>query len=187
MGSKINLSNLQDFIKKSNIKSITCFDENNLDIGTFDIIHDIKMTEHEYNEFAESCFNENPSDIASIFDQEIADIIKEKYSDKLSEIDRSINLLHCCVGIVEEMGEVMGHIKKHLFHSEPLNLNKIEVELGDKEWYFTNFLTILKIQKDTIRFKNKLKLDKRYPEGRQKGLLVNRDEEGEENYIKSKI
>lgn len=187
MQQKINLSELQDFIKKFGIKSITCFDENNMDMGTFDVNHDIKMTENEYGEFANLCFNENPSDIASIFDQEIADMIKEKHADKMSEIDRSINLLHCCIGIVEEMGEVMGHIKKHLFHSEPLNLDKIEIELGDKEWYYTNFLTILQIRKDTIRFKNQLKLNKRYPEGRKKGLLVNRDEEGEENYIKSKL
>lgn len=43
-----------------------------------------------------------------------------------------------CIGVFEEAGEVVGLIKKHVYHHKPLDTAKIAMEIGDVLWYLTH-------------------------------------------------
>lgn len=102
-----------------------------------------------YMKFAQEGFNENPTG--------------SEYLD----------LLHCCVGISEEAGETLGHIKKHVFHDLPLDKPKIVLEFGDMLWYQANLLKLLDITLSDVLESNQIKLKSRYPNGRNKNFLLN--------------
>lgn len=73
-------------------------------------------------------------------------------------------LLLGALGLGGESGEVVDHIKKHVFHGKPLDVDALILELGDVMWYFTLLCNELDEDVDGVRNKNMKKLIKRYPE-----------------------
>lgn len=90
-----------------------------------------------------------------------------------NETNTPIDILHACAGMAEEIGEVTGIIKKHIFHGKPLDMVDIKMELGDFQWYYAVFQVLMGIDLHEILTINKAKLDERYKNGRKD--LVFRD------------
>lgn len=69
------------------------------------------------------------------------------------------------LGLGGESGEVIELIKKHLFHDQPLDLEKLRKELGDVLWYVAAIATGAGLALDDVAEANVAKLMKRYPGG----------------------
>ena len=98
------------------------------------------------------------------------DFYMEEYSElalrtKPSYIMASEHLANACVGIAGESGEVCDLMKKTIFHSHPLNKEKLKEELGDLLWYINYLASIQDISLQEIMQYNIEKLKKRYPDG----------------------
>ena len=77
--------------------------------------------------------------------------------------DVTLDLLHAGVGVSGEAGEVLDCIKKHWAYEQPLEREKLLLEMGDLFFYFTAMLIVLEIGLDEVVQRNVNKLDKRYP------------------------
>lgn len=71
-------------------------------------------------------------------------------------------LLNWAVGLSEECGEVMSHIKHFCWGHEELNLVEISKEMGDVLWYLSALSTILGIDFETVATLNMRKLEHRF-------------------------
>lgn len=69
------------------------------------------------------------------------------------------------LGLAGETGEVIEHIKKHVFHGKPLYLPDVMKELGDVAWYLAAICNQLNIRLEDVLKANVEKLEKRYPDG----------------------
>lgn len=74
-------------------------------------------------------------------------------------------LSNAALGLAGEAGEVAEVVKKHLFHSTPLDQDAIVSELGDCLWYVAAFATALGLSLDDVAARNVEKLRRRYPDG----------------------
>ena len=80
------------------------------------------------------------------------------------------------MGLCGEAGEVIDIVKKHLFHSHPLDADKLKDELGDVAWYLARTADIIGYGLDEIFQMNIDKLKARYPEGFDSERSINRTE-----------
>lgn len=77
-------------------------------------------------------------------------------------------LLTAAIGLAGESGEFNDLVKKVVFHGKPLSddvMEKLQKELGDVAWYWTNACTALNIDPEAAIRKNIEKLESRYPGG----------------------
>lgn len=74
-------------------------------------------------------------------------------------------LAACALGIAGEAGEVADLFKKSLFHLHPIDVVKVQKELGDVLWYIAAIATLLDLDLAEIAAGNLAKLQARYPEG----------------------
>lgn len=70
-----------------------------------------------------------------------------------------------CLGLNGEAGEVADLIKKALYHSAPLDVKKVLLELGDVLWYVAFMAHSLGVSLEDVMEININKLTKRYPDG----------------------
>jgi NTP pyrophosphatase (non-canonical NTP hydrolase) len=77
-------------------------------------------------------------------------------------------LLLCAVGLAGEAGEVADHIKKHVWHGKPLDVDHLVKECGDVFWYLDRLLMLLGVSLEECMQRNVDKLVERYPEGFKK-------------------
>lgn len=124
----------------------------------------------QYMRYAEKGFNENKINILNALE---GVQIPDDSKIKLEEFNYRLDLLHCAVGLADEVGEILDHIKKYVYHNRPLDKIKIISEFGDEAWYKFNMLRLLEISFYDVLKSNKIKLDKRYPHGR-----------GDKNYMR---
>ena len=75
------------------------------------------------------------------------------------------NITNCCLGLAGESGEVIEHIKKHVFHGKEIDKQYLLHELGDVLWYVSAIATVAGISLESIMVENVEKLRKRYPNG----------------------
>lgn len=75
------------------------------------------------------------------------------------------NLINFSVSTCEEAGELLGVLKKYLFHDNPINKEKLIGEMGDLLWYLCNIATEFEIDMSEILEFNINKLWTRYPNG----------------------
>ena len=85
-------------------------------------------------------------------------------------------ILNASLGLAGEVGECVDHIKKGIFHGHELNKDYVKKELGDIAWYIALMSDALGLSMDDIYRENILKLEKRYPNGFDKGQSINRAE-----------
>ena len=94
-----------------------------------------------------------------------------KLTDKLHELDRSINislLMTGGIGLASEGGEFNEIVKKCVFQGKPLDDETIfhmKRELGDIIWYWINACRALELDPNDVIAENVKKLESRYPEG----------------------
>lgn len=90
--------------------------------------------------------------------------------------DPAMKLATMAMGLAGEAGEVVDLLKKHLGHGHPLELDKLERELGDVLWYVSAIATLTGTRMDTAAASNLEKLRKRYPDGFTSEASINRTE-----------
>jgi len=94
-----------------------------------------------------------------------------KLTDKLHELDRSINislLMTGGIGLASEGGEFNEIVKKCVFQGKPLDDETIfhmKRELGDIIWYWINACRALELDPNDVIAENVKKLESRYPGG----------------------
>lgn len=97
-----------------------------------------------------------------------------------TEPGKALNL--GALGLGGEAGEAIDLIKKHLFHGQPLDVEKLRKELGDVLWYVSAIATGAGLTLEEVAEANVEKLRKRYPEGFSPAASVARaDEAGRED------
>lgn len=69
------------------------------------------------------------------------------------------------MGLAGEAGEVVEHLKKHLFHGHALKREDVVKELGDCLWYTAVLADLAGASLDEVATTNVHKLRERYPAG----------------------
>lgn len=77
--------------------------------------------------------------------------------------------LDAAAGLAEEAGEVLAHIRKHLYQGRPLDREQLALELGDALWCLTAVATVTGISLGDVARGNLRKLASRYPDGLGRG------------------
>ena len=72
-------------------------------------------------------------------------------------------LLDAAAGIAEEAGEVLAHVRKHLYQGRELNRERLAEELGDVLWCVAAVATMCELDLSTIARLNQQKLAVRHP------------------------
>lgn len=95
---------------------------------------------------------------------------------------RVMRLLHSSMGLVTEAGEIMDHLKKHIFYGKPLDdvmKAKIISDFGDSSWYYRVGVHALEITMAESIERNVRELKARFPEKFTEHNALNRDEDAE--------
>lgn len=74
-------------------------------------------------------------------------------------------LLDAAAGLCEEGGEVLSHVRKHLFQGRDLGRDEVAEELGDALWCVAAVATALGFSLEEIARRNVAKLARRHPGG----------------------
>ena len=72
-------------------------------------------------------------------------------------------LLDAAAGIAEEAGEVLAHVRKHLYQGRELNRERLAEELGDVLWCVSAVATMCDLDLSAIAHLNQQKLAARHP------------------------
>jgi NTP pyrophosphatase (non-canonical NTP hydrolase) len=83
-------------------------------------------------------------------------------------------LLDASAGLVEEAGEVLGLVRKHVFMHHGLDTARLATELGDALWCLTAAAGAIGLSLEDIAETNLAKLRRRYPEGYSDDASINR-------------
>jgi len=73
-------------------------------------------------------------------------------------------LLDAAAGIAEEAGEVLAHVRKHLYQGRQLDRERLAEELGDVLWCIAAVATVSGLELGSIARQNQQKLAARQPE-----------------------
>lgn len=92
------------------------------------------------------------------------------------DLPRELRLSNAALGLVGECGEVIEHIKKHLFHGHDLNVQNILIELGDVYYYLAALELELGVLREQAELRVQEKLMARYPNGFSVEDSVNRQD-----------
>lgn len=91
-----------------------------------------------------------------------------------ADIDNFTQKLTCFLGLSGESGELADHLKKHLGHGHPFDLDYVIKELGDILWYIAVLAHNQGVPLSQIAERNITKLANRYPEGFSTERSLNR-------------
>jgi NTP pyrophosphatase (non-canonical NTP hydrolase) len=80
-------------------------------------------------------------------------------------------LLDAAAGIAEEAGEVLAHVRKHLYQDREFARDKLAEELGDVLWCVAAVATAADLNFDTLAGNNLRKLAARHPEWGESSVL----------------
>jgi NTP pyrophosphatase (non-canonical NTP hydrolase) len=78
-------------------------------------------------------------------------------------LDNNEKLLDAAAGIAEEAGEVLAHVRKHLYQGRELNRDRLAEELGDVLWCVAAVASMCDLDLSSIAEKNQQKLVVRHP------------------------
>lgn len=93
-----------------------------------------------------------------------------------AELNSAGGVIHACLGLSGEVGELTDMMKKAVFHEKTLDEDHLAKELGDVLWYVALFCESAGWDLDEIMQLNIDKLKKRYPEGFDVDRANNRKE-----------
>jgi NTP pyrophosphatase (non-canonical NTP hydrolase) len=72
-------------------------------------------------------------------------------------------LLDAAAGIAEEAGEVLAHVRKHLYQRRDLDRGRLAEELGDVLWCVAAVASACDLELGSIAAGNIAKLESRHP------------------------
>lgn len=72
-------------------------------------------------------------------------------------------LLDAAAGIAEEAGEVLAHVRKHLYQHRELDRERLSEELGDVLWCVAAVATMCNLELSAVARQNEQKLAARHP------------------------
>lgn len=93
-----------------------------------------------------------------------SDYQREALRTSIAEPHRE-RLLVQALGLNGEAGEVAELIKKWAWHGQPLDADKLSIEIGDCLWYLADLASACGLNLDNIAQQNVEKLATRYPNG----------------------
>jgi NTP pyrophosphatase (non-canonical NTP hydrolase) len=79
--------------------------------------------------------------------------------------DREDTIKLALIGLQDELGEIAGPCKKHLWHGHDIDLSHVQEEIGDLMWYLATLCNALHISLSDTLIQNVAKLAARYPDG----------------------
>jgi NTP pyrophosphatase (non-canonical NTP hydrolase) len=91
-------------------------------------------------------------------------------------MDKLNALRNATMGMVGEAAETLEHMKKVLDQGHELNTEKLIEESGDTLWYIAKLARVCGITLEELAQRNVDKLKKRYPEGFDVNMSINRKE-----------
>lgn len=92
-------------------------------------------------------------------------IMKPGYDIAADMTESDAHLIHMCMGISGEAGELLDAIKKAVIYKKPLDMENLIEELGDIEFYLEGLRSHLNVSRDDVIKANINKLSKRYSAG----------------------
>lgn len=102
-----------------------------------------------------------------VYEQMVNDLVKngiEIAKDFVQDPEKA-DLTHMALGVAGEAGELVDAIKKHTIYGKQLDLQNLEEELGDIEFYLQRIRYVLGFSREDILRANMAKLRQRYPAG----------------------
>jgi NTP pyrophosphatase (non-canonical NTP hydrolase) len=99
----------------------------------------------------------NPRDTVTFDEYQSA--ARRTMNARLTENER---LLDAAAGIAEEAGEVLAHVRKHLYQNRPLDRDRLAEELGDVLWCVAAVATMCDLELSSIARQNQAKLIARH-------------------------
>lgn len=90
-----------------------------------------------------------------------------------------MHLLHMCIGIAGEGGEILDSAKKHTIYNKPLDRENIIEELGDLEFYMQGVRDVVKVTREEVLEYNMNKLNRRYKSGYSDKAAQEREDKNE--------
>ena len=84
-------------------------------------------------------------------------------------------LFDAAAGLAEEAGEVLGHVRKHLYQGHSLDRERLTKELGDVLWCLTIAARSAGLSLDEVARANVEKLRRRYPDGFSNDASIRRE------------
>lgn len=109
--------------------------------------------------------------------------------ERLAASPKLIGLLHACIGLAGEVGELATAIQRWLWYGKgPLDVVNCIEEFGDVTWYTAEGLKALEANLEDVMVRNIAKLAKRYPDKFSEFLAdeVNRDRAGERKVLEER-
>lgn len=99
------------------------------------------------------------------FDKMTLALAKDGGQIKYEISPEQCNLIHMCVGISGESGELLDAIKKHVIYQKPLDVDNVKEELGDLLFYMSNLIQSVGLTFEEVLQHNIDKLSVRYSSG----------------------
>jgi len=100
--------------------------------------------------------------------------------------DKTIDLLHACLGLQTETAELTDMIKKHIFYGREIDKVHVIEEMGDIMWYYALVIDTLDLDFNELLGKNIKKLRARYKGGFTETQAKNRDLKKERKILEDK-
>jgi NTP pyrophosphatase (non-canonical NTP hydrolase) len=99
--------------------------------------------------------------------------------DFQTSVDRTVSpvnkdLVQVCLGLMDEVGELSGAVKKWRAQGHRLDMENVKEELGDVLFYVVMGCIVSGISLDEVMEYNVKKLQNRYPKGFEAERSVNR-------------
>ena len=95
----------------------------------------------------------------------------------------NFSLLHSCMGICTESGELMDAVKKTIVYGKALDVVNVKEEIGDLFWYIGLLCNSLGLSFEEIWETNIAKLRKRYPQNFTEAAALDRDLSAERSVL----
>ena len=89
-------------------------------------------------------------------------------------VDREDLLKLALIGLQDELGEIAGPLKKHLWHGHELDLAHVQEEIGDLMWYLATLCNALALSLSETLIRNVEKVARRYPDGFSSARSIHR-------------
>lgn len=103
-------------------------------------------------------------DLMEIYATFVDSLIKPPHQIIKQMNGSKMDLIHMCLGITGEAGELVDVIKKHVIYDKKLDFENLTEELGDMLFYIIGLCSNLGISLDECLIKNMEKLKQRYPD-----------------------
>ena len=120
----------------------------------------VRLSAPQY--FSLSYHNEQLERETDVTFDEYQAVAARTMNPRLTEAEQ---LLDAAAGTAEEAGEVLAHVRKHLYQERTLDREKLAEELGDVLWCVAATATASGLMLEDIAALNTQKLARRWPDG----------------------